>query len=164
MNDEMKALCVENFGKILAVHGQKGGLKNVSDRQIEDVLAKIADRTILGKGAVSRRIKHLLCNLERLRPDVRSDLEPKIFEIWQAEFQEMFPVKTGPAPEPASDPEPEPEPEPEPQAAEKAETLPSTNVVPEAERSAFVFKKRRRDWFDAVLDVAALIMSPFSKW
>ena len=96
MNNEMKALCVESFGKILAVHGEKAGLKNVSDREIEEILVEVADRPVLGKGAVSRRIKDLLCNLENLRPEVRSDLEPKIFEIWHAKFQEMVPIKPAP--------------------------------------------------------------------
>ena len=207
MNDAMKAFCITQMKKIVVAKGEEPCLADASKEEIEEALLKIAGVTVrCRKGVISGAVASVLYNLDNFRPEVRSEFESGVFELWHAEFKKSHPEKVVPevaSPEPvevrseaeekpASEAVSEPAPEPEaaaefqaerveakPEAAPAAKAEPESAPEPEEKDgensddkessitvmapSTEVFQKRRRDWFDLLLDASTALTSPFAR-
>jgi hypothetical protein len=203
MNDQMKAFCIDQMKRIVSARGEEPWLADVSKAEFEEALLKIAGVTVRSRGFVSGAVKSVLFNLDNFRPEVRSEFESGIFELWHEEFKGLHPEKfepevaepdsveiqpepePEPAPEAPQEPEPEPESEasqepgpepgpeesqelaPEPEPEVKRESLEKSDVTEsskvEKASSTDVLKRRRRDWFDLLLDASAAVTRPFAR-
>ncbi|MFO8085425.1 MAG: hypothetical protein R6U27_14025 [Desulfobacterales bacterium] len=139
-NNQVLIVCTEKMSDIISAYKDQLPSEFITEEQIEKAMLEVAEVEVKEKGKIVFTVKHILYNMEKFRPEVRSVFEKRVFDLW-CDAYKIFEKKQ---PTAAERPEPEAEkvieeaaveerPEPE---AEKVveETAEAEEPEPEAEK------------------------------
>jgi hypothetical protein len=102
-NNQLLIVCTEKMTDIISAYKDKLPSEFISKEQVEKAMLEVAEVEVKEKGKIVFTVKHLLYNMEKFRPEVRSVFEKRVFDLWYDAYK-IFEKK-----QPAAAEKPEPE-------------------------------------------------------
>lgn len=89
INMDMQKVCIKRMKDIIGIYDADFNLSQVSDENVEKILHQIEDLSVKANVLISGSIKHVLYNLENFRPEIRSEFEQQVFNLWYKSFKAL---------------------------------------------------------------------------
>ncbi len=90
MNEkDIKTVCIEKMTHIVSFYSKEFSLENIAAQDVEKALFEVADVWVRQRGAIHFKVKQVLFNMEKFRPEIRSAFQKKVFDLWRDAYKKL---------------------------------------------------------------------------